>query len=149
MERSMIKELKTTVNCIKNYLNKDVLPNRFFNMTQYHIIGYLLKHEGEDVCQKDLEEETGLKKASITGALDALTEKDIVARVQSKDDRRKNYIVLTEKANDFRKKLEERENSFSELITKDISDEEKEIFFTVLQKIRSNVMQTKSEDLAE
>lgn len=140
MERSIIKELKTVEQLLKDYLDSgSELRNEKYNITQYHIIGYLLRHEGEKVCQKDLEKETGLKKASITGSIDNLVEKGTVIRVPSTDDRRKNYIYLTDKILNLRKQLEERENMFNEQIKGNIPEEDKEAFFRVMDQIKDNI----------
>ena len=139
MERSIIKELRIVEQLLRDYLDSDSeLGNEKYNMTQYHIIGYLLKHEGEKVCQKDLEKETGLKKASITGSIDNLVEKGSVIRVPSTDDKRKNYIYLTDKVLNRRKQLEERENLFNDQIKGNIPEEDKEAFFRVIDQIKLN-----------
>ncbi|MBR0419956.1 MAG: winged helix-turn-helix transcriptional regulator [Erysipelotrichaceae bacterium] len=139
MERSIIKELRSVEQLLKDYLEIDRKPNEKYNITQYHIIGYLLKHDGEKVCQKDLEKETGLKKASITGSIDSLVEKGTVIRVPSTDDKRKNYIYLTDKILILRKQLEDKENLFNDQIKGNIPEEDKEAFFRVMDKIKDNI----------
>ena len=42
MERSIIKELRSVEQLLKDYLEIDRKPNEKYNITQYHIIGYLL-----------------------------------------------------------------------------------------------------------
>ena len=139
MERSIIQELRTVEQLLKDYLGNDAVRSGKYNLTQYHIIGYLLRHDGEKVCQKDLEKETGLKKASITGSIDNLVEKGTVIRVPSTDDRRKNYIYLTDKVLNFRKQLKERENLFNDQIKGNIPEADKEAFFRVMDQIKDNI----------
>ena len=55
-------------------------PSEHLNHTQIQILVYLIKHKNEEVCQKDLQNETHLKKASITGALDSLEDKAVTIR---------------------------------------------------------------------
>ncbi|MBR3266488.1 MAG: winged helix-turn-helix transcriptional regulator [Erysipelotrichaceae bacterium] len=139
MERSIIQELRSVEQLLKDYLGNDAVRSGKYNLTQYHIIGYLLRHDGEKVCQKDLEKETGLKKASITGSIDNLVEKGTVIRVPSTDDRRKNYIYLTDKVLNFRKQLKERENLFNDQIKGNIPEADKEAFFRVMDQIKDNI----------
>ena len=139
MERSIIQELRSVEQLLKDYLGNDAVRSGKYNLTQYHIIGYLLRHDGEKVCQKDLEKETGLKKASITGSIDNLVEKGTVIIVPSTDDRRKNYIYLTDKVLNFRKQLKERENLFNDQIKGNIPEADKEAFFRVMDQIKDNI----------
>ena len=139
MERSIIQELRSVEQLLKDYLGNDAVRSGKYNLTQYHIIGYLLRHDGEKVCQKDLEKETGLKKASITGSIDNLVEKGTVIRVPSTDDRRKNYIYLTDKVLNLRKQLKERENLFNDQIKGNIPEADKEAFFRVMDQIKDNI----------
>ena len=149
MERSIIQELRTVEQLLKDYLGNDAVRSGKYNLTQYHIIGYLLRHDGEKVCQKDLEKETGLKKASITGSIDNLVEKGTVIRVPSTDDRRKNYIYLTDKVLNFRKQLKERENLFNDQIKGNIPEADKEAFFRVMDQIKDNIRSLSENKAAE
>ena len=149
MERSIIQELRSVEQLLKDYLGNDAVRSGKYNLTQYHIIGYLLRHDGEKVCQKDLEKETGLKKASITGSIDNLVEKGTVIRVPSTDDRRKNYIYLTDKVLNFRKQLKERENLFNDQIKGNIPEADKEAFFRVMDQIKDNIRSLSENKAAE
>ena len=141
MEQNTLRELKKLHNRIREYLEKasDSSLIKRMNTTQLHIIGYLIRHEKEETCQKDLEIETGLKKASITGALDSLADKGIIRREVAEDDRRKNIVKLTDKFNSFRRDFERIEDEFNKMITKNISNEEKELFIRVINKLQKNV----------
>lgn len=139
MERVLVKEIGHIDHQIKKYFSRHCNVKKEINMTQFQIVHYLLKHRDEDVCQKDLEIETHLKKASITAAIDALTEKGIVIREQCQDDHRKNYIRLTEESLRFDKDMKQRVDQFSETISNDISKEELEVFYNVIDKIKNNI----------
>lgn len=139
MERSVIKEIRDIDKMIGKYISDGHDPRRIFNLTQFQIIHYLLKHTEENVCQRDLEIETNLKKASITGAIDSLVEKGMVKRVQSCEDRRVNYIRLTKKMLEYKQNFENRIAELNENIIMDIDPEELESFFHVLDKIKENI----------
>lgn len=147
MEVNFIKELRELNKVIKAYLDNTCDTHDFqkLNMTQMNILGFLFRHEQENVCQKDLEKDTGLKKASITGALDSLERKNIIRRVTADDDRRKNYIVLTERVERFRKEIDKLESEFNRQISKNVTDEEKESFLKIISKLQNNVGKIKDE----
>ena len=139
MERSVIKEIRDIDKMIGKYISDGHDPRRIFNLTQFQIIHYLLKHTEENVCQRDLEIETNLKKASITGAIDSLVEKGMVKRVQSSEDRRVNYIRLTKKMLEYKQNFENRIAELNENIIMDIDPKELESFYHVLDKIKENI----------
>ena len=139
MERSVIKEIRDINKLIGKYISDGHDPRKIMNLTQFQIIHYLLKHADEDVCQRDLEIETNLKKASITGAIDSLVEKGLVKRVQSAEDRRVNYIRLTKQMLEYKQNFENRIAELNENIIKDIDSKELESFYHVLDKIKENI----------
>ena len=139
MYKSIVRELGYLTRDINDYINNGNDLLSYFNMTQLKIINYILMHENENVCQKDLELETNLKKASITGCLDSLAERDLIKRVQAADDKRKNYIVLTDKATAYKNEFYQREVDLNNWIVENISKEELETFFEVIRKIKENI----------
>ena len=139
MYKSIVRELGYLTRDINDYINNGNDLLSYFNMTQLKIINYILMHENENVCQKDLELETNLKKASITGCLDSLAERDLIKRVQAADDKRKNYIVLTDKATAYKNEFYQREVDLNNWIAENISKEDLDTFFEVIRKIKENV----------
>jgi DNA-binding MarR family transcriptional regulator len=108
-------------------------------MSQMTLMVYLIRHHDEQVCQKDLEKELGLKKASITGLIDRLTEKGYLSREQAEDDRRKNYIRLTQKALDYKEEIYSKFQELDEIMKKDFSPEELEAFHRISEKMEKNL----------
>lgn len=139
MNRNLAKEIGILNHCIKEYLSNGVDPKKYLNITQYQILMYLLRHENENVIQKDLEAETHLKKASITGSLDTLAEMDLIYRVQAEDDKRKNYVKLTDKALKYKNDFENRALAFNHSVIKNISDEQLNTFYEVIDQIKKNI----------
>ena len=109
------------------------------NSTQFQIIMYLIKHENEEVCQKDLENETHLKKASITGTLDSLEEKDIIIRKASDSDKRRNVITLSERIRKNIVLVKERLYALENTLQKSIKKEDIEVFIKTLDRMIENV----------
>ena len=128
---------------VRKNINSGLDPKKYLNYTQFQIVKYLLDHEGEEVCQKDLEIETKLKKASITGAIDSLEDKNIVKRIQSNVDKRKNYIVVTQKVEDFKKNFEKRIEDVDNNIVRGISEQDLDVFLKVIDKMNENMVKEK------
>ncbi len=122
---------------INRYLEENDTSRRGLNETQLQILNYLMNHE--NVIQKDLEIETQLKKSSITGSIDSLSQKGLVERNKGGNDRRKNYIVLTKEALEGRKLLEDKLAKLDEKIIEGIEKNELETFINVLDRMISNL----------
>ena len=139
MERSVIKDIREIEMIIGDYIIKIQKYEKYINHTQMQIILYLIRHEGEDVCQKDLEIETHLKKASITGTLDSMEDKGIILRKQSEEDKRKNLIYLSEKTLNEKERIKKRIYEIEEKINNNISEEELNQFYLVIDKMKANL----------
>lgn len=139
MERYITKEIKDVDMLIGKTIAKSHDVNEYLNHTQIQILLYLVKHSDEEVCQKDLEAETHLKKASITGTLDSLEDKGMIVRKESKEDKRKNVIVLSEKAANTKAEIQEVFRKVNKQISQNITKEELEQFYKVIDKIKNNL----------
>jgi DNA-binding MarR family transcriptional regulator len=115
------------------------------NLTQFQILIYLLKNEDKDVCQKDLEDEIHLKKASITANLDVLEGKDLIRREPGRSDRRKKFLKLSKKTKSFTRLMEEKEKNYDRKIIAGIPEEELDVFFRVCEMIGKNIMEGENE----
>lgn len=139
MEYQLVKEIRD-INCI---INKEITkysnPYKYINPTQIQIMLYLLRHMDEEICQKDIEAETHLKKASVTGTLDSLEEKGAIKRIQDETDKRKNLIVLTKRALEYKDKLINKTLEVEENALKGISEKELKQFFSTIEKIKGNL----------
>ena len=145
MKRSIIKQIAYLDHSIKKYIGRRNDLRNVFNLTQFQIILYLLKHEGKDVCQKDLEKETHLKKASITNCIDSLVERGYVYRETAACDRRMNYIRLSDKTKAYADELGSSSRELDEKIAENISKEDLETFFRVGDIIISNIREAEHE----
>ena len=124
---------------LRNYVEKSSLKDVSLNLTQIRIMQYLRNHEDEDIIQKDLEAETNLNKASITGTLDSLQDKGLIVRVQADNDRRKNIIKLTQKAKDIFNDMDDTIESLNKKILYNVSEEELTTVSNVGDKIMTNL----------
>lgn len=139
MDTYLVKEIRDLAYLIGKDLTKNYNPSDHLNNTQIQILLYLVHHIDEEVCQKDLEAETHLKKASITGTLDSLEDKGMIVRKQSEEDKRKNVIVLSDKAAKLKNELTKDYLDTDKKIKRNISDEELKQFYSIIEKIKLNL----------
>ncbi len=139
MAKTMTWQIAYLNSRIRRYIFSATDLNRSLNTSQMALLIYLLRHLDEQVCQKDLEIEMGLKKASITGLIDRLTAKGYILREQAKDDRRKNYLHLTQKALDYKEEIYGKFQELDEILKKDFTPEEMEMFYQISEKMEKNL----------
>ena len=78
MENNIVKEIYDLKHLIHCYASEGYDLKKHMNVSQFQVMMYLFRHEKDDVCQKDLESEIHLTKASITGCLDSLEDMGFV-----------------------------------------------------------------------
>lgn len=91
------------------------------------------------LSQKALAELLDKDKSAIVSIIDILTEKGYVTRVVNPDDRREHLISVTEKAKKDVPQIIEAFENLNRDITKDISAEEMQTFYKVLNQMKSNI----------
>lgn len=106
---------------------------------QARIIDFLMMNKGKDICQKDLEDTLEVSKATVSGVLQTMENNGIIKRVISKEDARSKKIILTQNSKKVHEKMYKLFEKLNEELTKGISEEELEKFFSTLEKLKSNI----------
>jgi DNA-binding MarR family transcriptional regulator len=104
---------------------------------QWSVLVHLWKEDG--VNQQELCNRTFRDKPSITRLVDNLEKLGLVKRVAGKDDRRINYIFLTEEARNLRDKTMELANATLMEGLNGVSDEDVEVVRRVLSQVYENL----------
>lgn len=97
---------------------------------------YALSKEDEEVIQQKMAEKLGKDKSAVLRTIDSLKSKDLVRRIPSQNDRRKNQLFVTKKGEAVIKRFLEAEISFSREILEGLSEEQITTFYFVLAHIR-------------
>lgn len=79
---------------IKKRINETNQEDLKITLEQIGLL-YAISIESEDVIQKDMAELMGKDKSAILRLIDTLEEKELIRRVVDKNDRRKNYLMIT------------------------------------------------------
>ncbi len=104
--------------------------------SQIMIIKHLYENDNEIICQKDLEH-FKLRKSTLSGILDTMEKNNLIKRIDK--DGRSKKIVLTDRAKELYLELQNSVNEFDKLLKNDITDNELNVFYKVLDKINNNL----------
>lgn len=99
---------------------------------QWIAMYYLLKHE--KLSQKELGEKMNIKESTVARLIDRMEKEGYIERIKDNEDRRITYLYLSE---DGKKRIEEllpEGQRMSDDFSKEISEEEFEVFNRVLEK---------------
>ena len=96
----------------------------------------ILSENGGEMTQRELTEELGIHRASVSEVLGKLEKKELITRSQDEQDRRRVQIALTEKgANTVQEGKDTREDQGIEKMFAVLSEEEKNSLYTILGKL--------------
>lgn len=136
-----IKSLDTLIfreigkNCETNRREKIVKATP----TQMQILAYILECRDKEIYQRDLEKVLNLRRATVSGVLKTMEKNDLVKRVTDNNDTRSKKVILQEKAINIFKRHKKLMLEIENNITKNISEEEIEIFCNIIDKMKENI----------
>jgi len=103
---------------------------------QFHFLMMLYRRDG--VNQETLAETLHIDKATSARAIKKLEQQGFVTKKRDENDRRNYNIFLTEKAKKIKPKIKDILNDWTKILLKDISKEEQNQLFNLLEKIAQN-----------
>ena len=133
--------IRTLSILIKRYIDGSATKQYVDNLTGTHgwVIGYLYDNRGHDVYQRDLETQFSIRRSTATGILQLMEKNELILREPVESDARLKKLVLTEKALDIHKMVEEDRKRTEEQLTKDIDAQELAIFRKALKQMIRNM----------
>ena len=146
-------EIKAANNMIRRKIDAIFaqMEGNEINGMQGPLLGYLYhksrngdvyhKSRQGDVYQKDVEKEFRIRRSTATVMLQNLEQKGYIVRVASTEDARLKRILLTEKAIEHHNLIEEQIRDFNRELENGITEEEKQTFLTILDKMMQNLGQ--------
>lgn len=105
--------------------------------TQMQIMEYILSHD--NTFQKDLEDVLNLRRATVSGVLQTMEKNGLLERKITTEDARTKEITLTEYSKNIFNQNKKRFEKLEEVIIKNISDKDLEIFSSVIDKMKNNL----------
>lgn len=122
----------------QGYLDK-VLKKYDISSGSFFYLFILEKNEG--ICQNRISEKIGNDKAMSARMIAKLVKLDYVVRKEDKNDSRAYNLYLTEKAKHILPKIREETALLMEVIMQDLTEEEKQITLTSLNKILNRALE--------
>lgn len=139
MEFKVGMYIRTLSNLIKkriDHLSKETGLTGF----QGYLIGYLIAETARrDVFQRDVEKHMEISRASVTSVLQLLEKNGFIRRESVLDDARLKKIVVTEKGVRVDAQIKATLDDLEVSLREGISQEEFEIFQSVMQRIKMNL----------
>jgi len=128
-----------TAKQINMYIS-DVFQHNNIQVTKEQwIVLRILFEDNESLIQNELAFITGRNKASLTRLINVMEKNNLVTRIPSKEDSRKNLIQITETGKLLFLKMKPLMLNTLEMLQKGITEDEKKVFFNVMTKIQSNL----------
>ena len=109
-----------------------------------YIICYLVKNDGKDIYQKDIEAKFSIGRSAVATALGAMEKKGYITRSSVESDARLKKIAITQKGIEAHDRITEKIHGFEHELADGISPEALEVFFETVSAIKS-----KAESLAK
>lgn len=140
-EKSVLYKIKSLDQSILRVLGIDSKEtiNYKITPTQMHIVKYIIDNESKDVYQRDLEELLNLRRATVSGVLQTMEKNNLIERVICSSDARTKKIILKEDAIRIYQKGEKNLKQLEKKLLDNISNEELNMFNSVINKMNKNI----------
>ena len=103
------------------------------------LIGFLMNNADKEIFQKDIEAEFDIARSTVTATLDSMERKGYITREAVERDARLKKITLTQKAVESHIRIVADLEQLERAMFKNISAEEADTLFAVMDKIKENL----------
>jgi MarR family transcriptional repressor of mepA len=103
------------------------------------IMGYILEHSDRDVYQRELEDEFGLTRSTISKVVNLMERKGLIERVTAEHDARQRLIRLTESARELAGKVQEECRLVSSRLLRDFDEGEIDALMDYIGRMTQNM----------
>ncbi|QIB68548.1 winged helix-turn-helix transcriptional regulator [Aminipila butyrica] len=145
--RSIGMELRTLNNIIMRVMNNHTHKKYIDSITGTNgwIIGYIAHHGHQDVFQKDLEQHFCITRSTASSVINLMVQRGLIERHSVPYDARLKKLVLTPKALQFTRFMEEDGKKMEEILTKEFSLEELETLRSYILRMKTNLKEYDSQ----
>lgn len=140
-DRFIGREIKIAANYIKraSAVNCKTDCDDDITTSNCWLIMYLYDHRDEDVFQKDVEFEFSIRRSTSSNIISLMEKKGYIERVSVEHDARLKKLVLTPKALQKCDVIHANTVEFEKTMTKGITPDELELFYSILDRIIDNI----------
>lgn len=114
---------------------------------QAKVLKYLLEHKEKVICQKDLENDLSVSKATISEVLLAMEKSGLIKKEMVPNDARAKRIILTSTSLERFQELEKNFSAINEKLIEGISTDELAHFLNILNKMQKNMNEEGEENV--
>ena len=140
-KREVTLVVRKLVNLLRRMHDQTALDDGHLTPMQGRIIGYVTMHRNVEVFQRDLEQEFHIRRSTATAILQAMERNGLISREPVARDARLKKLVLTKRAKDHHDLFCNAMQRVEKIITQDVSKEELDLFFAVVEKFENNLEQ--------
>lgn len=140
--RMVGKTIKVLSNRIMREMENGPLQEEHRRITgmQRWMLGYLNRQpEGTEIFQRDVEKEFNIRRSTASGILRLMEKNGLIERRSVESDARLKRIVVTERARNFHRMVEEEIVRMEGVLTRGLSDGERAEFFRITDRISENL----------
>ena len=136
--------LRKLNNAIRRYLDHNsAIMRELDNLTCSNkwIMGYLFEaeEEGRDVFQRDLEQNFGITRSTVSKVLKLLEKKELIKRESVSHDARLKKLVLTEKSRELGREMRREAEEMDKRLRSGFSPEEIELMCSFIKRMQNNI----------
>lgn len=140
----MSKNVGQSLRCLQRLIHQKVEVLKVeskddLTLVQAHTLRYLDEHKEEDIFQRDIEKVLNVRRSTCTEILNVLERDGYIERHSVNSDKRLKKLILTAKTKELHLTISKNVERLEALLKKDINEEELEIFFKVIDKMKQNV----------
>ncbi len=143
MDRAIGMELRRLSNLTCRYFEQQtgIKQVEAITGTNGWIIGYIGFQEsaGKPVYQRDLEARFGITRSTASKVVALMVQKGLVEQQSVPGDRRLKRLVLTERAQQLKRMMDEDHERFETMLRRGFTDSEIETLFALLDRLKDNL----------
>lgn len=139
--RSIAFTLRNITNLVRREFEYQMTHEEMDNLTRMHgwALGYFCGRKGEDIFQKDFEQEFSIRPSTATRILQSMEKNGLITRAPVSYDARVKKILLTDKGLSLHQQAKSNIIKLERKLEQGLTKEELEIFFQVTEKIKDNL----------
>ncbi len=107
--------------------------------SQGMMIGYIMDNQGQNIFQKDIEEELDIRRSSVTSVLKLMEKNGYIKRVSVSEDARLKKIVLTKRGLEIQRNVYASIIKIEESLRDELSEDEINIFISLVDKLSKKI----------
>lgn len=103
------------------------------------ILNYLAHHSNRDIYQKDIENDFGIRRSTVSKVIRLMETKGLIRREAVPSDARLKKLTLTPDGKKLQAAIEREQQETERLLRQGVTEEELKVFFQVMEKFKKNI----------